>query len=526
MKRRSFLKGAAAGGMLAWTAGAPAIAQAPRVLKYIPQANLTSLDPIWTTATISTIHGYHVYDVLYGVDGQFRPQPQMAEGHTISDDNRTWRIKLRTGLKFHDGEPVRAQDCVASIQRWAARDSAAQIMMRSVDTITAVDDKTVEIKLKRPFTPLLDVLAKGQAQVCFIMPERVARTDPNQQVTDFTGSGPCKFVREEFNSGSRVVYTRYADYVPRQEPADNMAGGKVMHFDRVEWTVIPDPATAAAAIQAGEVDWYERPTFDLLPLLRRNANIQLVDVNTTGEYAMMRFNHLHAPFNNVGVRRAVMMAVDQEDYLRSVIGDDTQVWRTCTSWFPCATPYGTEIAGNPLMGARNIDAAKATLQAAGYNNEKVVIVSPTDQPTLHPLGLMTESVLRRLGMNVELIATDWGTVVQRRAMREPGAWSIFHTTWSGISLINPLFNPTLRGNGAGAWFGWPEDPRMEELHTAWVDAPDAAAQTRIALEIQQRAFETVPLVPLGMWNLPHVLRRSVTDVVKGITTVPWNIRRV
>jgi peptide/nickel transport system substrate-binding protein len=527
MKRRSFLKGAAAGGVLSACAfGAPAIAQAPRVLKYIPQANLTSLDPIWTTATVTTLHGYHIYDVLYGVDAQFRPKPQMAEGHTVSDDNRTWTIRLRPGLKFHDGEPVRAQDCVPSIRRWAARDSAAQIMMRSVEAITAVDDRTIQIKLRRPFPPLLDVLAKGQANVCFIMPERIARTDPMQQVTEFVGSGPFRFVRDEFVSGSRVVYTRFADYVPRQEAAENMAGGKVVHFDRAEWLVIPDPATAAAAIQAGEVDWLERPTFDLLPVLRRNRNIELVNVNTTGEYAMMRFNQLHPPFNNVAIRRAVMQAVDQEDYLRAVIGDDTSIWRTCTSWFPCGTPYGTEIAGNPLTGARNVDAAKAALRAAGYNNEKVVVVSPTDQPTLHPLGQVTEALLRRLGMNVEFIATDWGTVVQRRAMREPGAWNIFHTTWSGISLINPLFNPTLRGNGAGAWFGWPDDQRIEDLHTAWVEAPTPEAQARVALEIQQRAFETVPLVPLGMWTLPQAVRRTLTGMVKGIVAVPWNVRRV
>ncbi len=134
MHRRTLLQGAALGGFsLGGLALArPSLAQPARssTLRFVPQANLTALDPIWTSAIVTQMHGYHVYDTLYGVDAQQRPQPQMAEGHTVSDDKRVWRITLRPGLRFHDGEPVRAQDAAASLERWSKRDPFGQILAK------------------------------------------------------------------------------------------------------------------------------------------------------------------------------------------------------------------------------------------------------------------------------------------------------------------------------------------------------------------------------------------------------------
>jgi peptide/nickel transport system substrate-binding protein len=529
MNRRRFLKSAAAGGAIAaFGVRSPSIAQGARVLRFIPQANLTSLDPIWTTATITLTHGYHVYDTLYGVDAQFRPKPQMAEGHNVSADGRTWTFRLREGLRFHDNEPVRAQDCVPSIERWGKRDAPGQVLMRVTESVRALDDRTIEWKLQRPFPQLLDVLAKPQANGCFIMPERVARTDAMQQITDYTGSGPFRFVRGEFVSGSRVVYTRFEGYAPRQEPAEWTSGGKVAHFDRIEWLIIPDSNTAAAALQSGEADWWEIAQQDLLPVLRRNRNVRVAITNPTGASNMMRFNHLQPPFNNAAIRRALLLAVNQEDYMRAAMGEDPQGWRTCYSMFPCGTTYGTDVAAEPLKGPRDIDAARAALRAAGYANQTVVILSPTDLAFLRPLGNVTADLFQRLGMNVDLVETDWGTVVQRRASREPverGGWSIFHTNWTGASVINPLINPTLRGNGLAAWVGWPDDPKSEELHAAWLEAPTEAEQRRIAAEIQRNAFEQAPIIPLGQSFLSAAYRTNLTGVLDGASPYPWNVRR-
>jgi peptide/nickel transport system substrate-binding protein len=527
MHRRSFLAGSA--GLAAAPFAAPAIAQPARAatLRFVPQANLTALDPIWTTAIVTQMHGYHVFDTLFAMDGQLRPRPQMAEGHDVSSDGRVWRIRLREGLRFHDGEPVRAQDCAPSMARWAKRDPFGQILAERVDEWRAADDRTLEIRLKRPFALMLDALAKPDASVPFIMPARLAQTDASTQVAEVTGSGPYRFVRDEFVSGSRVVYEKFDGYRPRSEPVDAASGGKVVHFPRVEWHILPDPATASAALQAGEVDWLDQPLPDLIPTLQRNRNVIVDVLNPYGIMSIMRLNHLQAPFNDPSVRRAVALAVDQTEYMRATLGDDRNVWRECHSLFPCGTPLGTEDLSPLNAPPRSLDRARAALQASGYKGEKVVIINPTDFPLIGPHGQVTADRLRRIGFNVELAETDWGTVVQRRVRTEPvdqGGWSIFHTYGSALAYLNPAVSSLVKGPGRPGWFGWYTSPRAEELVNAWLDAPDAARQLSLANELNKLAQDDVATVPLGQFTMRTAWRRNITGHQKGSMPYPWGVR--
>jgi peptide/nickel transport system substrate-binding protein len=525
MKRRDIMAAAGAATMAAPLAS-PARAQRANTLRLVPQANLTALDPIWTTAAVTMNHAYNVFDTLYGVDAALRARPQMAEGHEVSADGRTWLIKLREGLRFHDGEPVRAQDCAPSLRRWAARDTFGQTLGAAVDAFEAADDRTIRIRLKSPFPLLADALAKPNSNIAFIMPERLANTDPMTQVTEMVGSGPYRFLPREFIPGSRVAYEKFQGYVPRQEPPEWGSGGKVAHFERIEWHVIPDPATASAALQNGEVDWWEQALADLLPSLRRNRNITVEITDTAGYTGWGRFNHLHAPFNNPAIRRAVISAINQEDYLRAVTANDPDAFRQCRGFWPCGTPYG---ADTPAAMPGNLDAARAAIRAAGYNGERVVIINPTDFPTIGPFGQVTHDLFRRLGLNSELVEADWGTVIQRRNSREPverGGWSVFHTWWPSVSILNPAINAVIRGAGARAWFGWHESARIEELAGQWLAAPDAAAQATIAAAMQQEAFQSVPAMPLGQFFIHTAYRRNLQGVLKGVAPYPWNVRRV
>jgi peptide/nickel transport system substrate-binding protein len=529
MQRRTLLKSVAAvaGGAALAT---PAVAQPARAaaLRFVPQANLTALDPIWTSAIVTQMHGYHVYDTLYAVDGQLEPRPQMAEGHTVSDDGRVWRVRLREGLRFHDGEPVRAQDCAASLARWSKRDPFGQILAASVESWRAADDRTLEVRLAKPFPLLLDALAKPDANVPFIMPQRLAETDANAQVGEVVGSGPYRFLPGEFVSGSRVAYARFDGYVPRQETPDWASGGKVAHFPRIEWHILPDPATAAAALQSGEVDWLEQPLSDLIPTLARNRNVALEVLNPAGLMSIMRLNHLQAPFSDPKARQAVALAVNQADYMRATLGDDQSVWRECRSLFPCGTPFGVEDLSELARPPRGLDRARAALAASGYRGERVVIINPTDFPLIGPHGQVTADLLRRLGMNVDLAESDWGTVVQRRVRQEPveqGGWSIFHTYGSSLAYLNPAVSSLVKGPGRTGWFGWYENPRMQELVQAWMDAPDAERQRSLANEINKLAQDDVATVPLGQFFIRTAYRRSVTGLVKGSMPYPWGARR-
>ena len=522
MKRRTFLGTAAA------TAALPRIAvgQQAKVLRFVPQANLTLLDPIFTTALVTINHGWAIFDTLFGVTAKMELRPQMADGYTISDDGRTYLIKLRDGLKFHNGEPVRAQDAAPSLARWAKRDTLGVTMDKFVDEWGVQDDKTVKITLKQKLPLFITAIATGGASIPFIVPEHVGKSDPFKQNTETIGSGPLKFVPSEFVPGSSVVYERNAAYVPRQEPAEWTAGGKVMHFDRVEWKVIPDSATAAAALQNGEVDWYEQVQADLIPVLRKNPNVEIGSANPTGFNAVLRFNHLHPPFNNVAIRRAVMMAVNQEDYMASITGGDNSAFRVCKAVLPCGTKFSREI-GAPFL-VNNLDKARAALKAAGYNGEKVVVISPSDFVTIGPLGDVTYDLLKKLGMNVELASTDWGTVTQRRTSKEPvdkGGWSILHT-WAPSNVVStPVEQFFARGLGNAGWFGWYSDPEVEKIVQDWLLAPNEAAAQATADAFQNRTFDQVPTIPIGQFQIRTARRKNLVGQIEASGAYFWNIRR-
>jgi len=527
MKRRSLLRAAGAAAV-AGALPSPALSQgaAARTLRVVPQANLTSLDPVWTTAVVTRNHAFLVYDQICAQDSKGEIRPQMAEGWTTEQDGKEWTFTLRPGLKFHDGEPVRAADCIASIKRWAARDTFGQVLWQRVDELSALDDRRFRFRLKQKF-PLLS-LALGQTQnPCFMMPERLAKTDPFTQIREAIGSGPFRFLANEWNPGQLAAWAKFDGYVPRQEPVDGLAGGRVPRIERVEWTVISDPATAANAMMTGEQDYWEYPLHDLLPLLKRSRDVVVQQRLLEGTYAVCRFNHLHPPFNNVAIRRAVAMAVDQRDYMRAVAGEEPDGWSTCEGVFTCGTALANE-AGSEILKTRNIDRARAALREAGYNNEKVVLLAPSDYPQINAVSLVTADLLRRLGMNLELVSTDWGTLVQRRASREPvekGGWSMIHTTASGQSLALPVFHLFLRANGPQAWFGWPSDAEIERLRAAWIDADDAAEARRIGEALNRRAMEVMPYIPLGFYWQPSAWRKNLTGVFRCPVTAFWNISK-
>lgn len=527
MKRRGFLQAMGAGAA-ALTAPNLAAAQGSRVLKFIPQSDLTVLDPIWTTAYVTRNHGFLVFDTLFGSDGKFAISPQMAESMTVENDGKLVRIKLRDGLKFHDGTPVLARDCAASIKRWGARDPFGQTVIAVTDELSATDDKTIQFKLKKKFALLPDALGKSASNACFIMPERLAMTDPFKQVTEMVGSGPFKFKPDERVVGHLVVYERNAAYVPRATGAsDWTAGPKIVHFDRVEWHVNPDGATAAAALQTGEVDWWENPTNDLLPVLRKaGATIAMPD--PTGLIGCMRFNQLQPPFDNPAMRRAIIGAVSQQDFNDAIAGDDPALSRTGVGFFCPGTPYASDAGLEPLKGKRDYDQVKRDLAAAGYKGEKIVFLAPSDINVLKMQGDIAGDMLKRAGLNVDVQVMDWGSVIGRRVNKGPidkGGWNIACTFWGGADHLNPAGHPFLRGNGeAGGVWGWPKSAKIEALRNSWFDAPDLAAAKAIAGELQRQAMLDVPYIPLGQVLGSTAYAKNITGVPSGFAMF-WGVKK-
>jgi peptide/nickel transport system substrate-binding protein len=498
-----------------------------KTLRFIPQTDVQVLDPIWTTAYVTRNHGYMVFDTLFAIDSKFKPHPQMVGEFEVSGDKLTYKFALRDGLKWHDGEKVRGADCVASIKRWMARDALGQTLATVVTDMQGGDDKNFSIQLKEPFPLLIDGLAKVSSLAPFIMPERLAKTDPFKQVTEVVGSGPFKFVKEEHQPGNRVVYVKNNDYVPRSEPSDWASGGKVVKVDRVEWTVVPDIATKTAAMQNGEADWWENPPADVWPILAANADLSMAPapIRSTG---CIRFNWLFPPFDNAKMRQAVLLATSQADIMTAFVGDKAN-WNLCPSFFTCGGPMASTAGSEALTGKRDYDKAKQLIKEAGYKGEKIILLDAVDQPLIHAEALVATDVLKKLGLNVEYVAADWGTVVTRRASKKPpaeGGWNIFATGWTGPDLFDPSTNVMLRANGEAAWFGWPKDDELEALRSQWLKATDLEERQGIAAKIQLRAFEVVPYVPTGQFEVKTAYRKNLKGTVNANPALfMWGIEK-
>jgi peptide/nickel transport system substrate-binding protein len=522
MNRRAFLATAGASVL-----ARPSIAAGIKPLVFVPQANLTSLDPVWTTATVTRNFAYMVYEMLYGRDEGFVPRPQMVEGHVIDDDGKRWTMKLRDGLVWHDGTPVLARDCVASLARWMKRDAAGETINQRVDAIEAADDRTLVWRLRKPFPLLPYYLSKVQPQPV-MMPERLAATDPFKQVSEIVGCGPFRFVSDEYVSGSRAVFARFDGYKPRQEPASYAAGGHQALVERVEWRVIPDSATAANAMTAGEVDWLELPQPDLVPMLKRQAGVTTGLLDIYGTVGVLRPNHLNAPTSNVGVRRAMFAAIDQREVMLAAMGEDASSWRAPMGYFLPNSKAANDAGVDLVRTRHSVDDVKRMLDAAHYGGEKIVFLHPTDQIAYHAFSTVVVDAFHKVGLNVDEQMTDWGTVVQRRPSKEPldkGGWSMFPAGAPGPEFVDPLLANTLRSNGPKAWFGWPNDPVLEAAYSAWVDAPNDAARRPQEVAFQAAAFNSVPSITLGQY-LPHAAWRSnVTGLQKGSAPVFWGVQK-
>ena len=529
LTRRAFTQAAASAAFLASPLRARAAGTSDaKTLRFIAQSDLRVLDPIWTTAYITRNHGYMVFDTLFAIDAEFAPHPQMVGEHAVSADQLTYSFKLRDGLAFHDGSPVRGVDCAASVKRWMARDGLGQSLATVVDELKPDSDKGFTIKLKEPFPLLIDGLAKVSSLALFVMPERLANTDPFQQVTEMVGSGPFKFVKDEFEPGHRVVYVKNTAYVPRTEPPSWASGGKVAKVDRVEWLYIPDAMTKVAALNNNEADWWENPPLDVVPVLAANPDITIVRNDPLDNTIMVRFNHLLPPFDNVKMRQAVLAVADQADFLSALAGDQKN-WAICPSFFTCGTPMASNAGAAALTGKRDFDKAKKLIAEAGYKGEKIVVLDGVDQPVVHSQALVVTDLLKKLGLNVELQAMDWGTLVTRRASKEPidkGGWNIFATGWVGADQLDPALNVALKTNGANGWFGWPSDDKIEALRTRGLKATTLDERKKLAAAIDERAFEVVPYIPTGQWKPVTAYHKNLKGIIQAPPFLMWNVEKV
>jgi len=520
---RRTLAAIAAGAALAATG--PAWAQG-KVLKFVQNGNLTILDPIWTTAYVTRNHGYFIYDTLFSSDENNEVKPQMVDKYDVSADKTVWTFTLRDGLEWHDGTPVTSEDCIASIKRWGARDAMGLKLMDFVKDFKAVDAKTFQMILKEPYGLVLASLGKPSSNVPFMMPKKVAETDPFKQIDSQIGSGPFIYVNGESKPGEKHVYIKNPKYKPRAEPPSGLSGGKVVKVERVEIIEMPDPQQQVNALINGEIDLIEQPPHDLIPLLKKEKDVKLFDWNPLGHQFIIRFNTLTKPFDNPKIRLAALYSMRQEDYLKATVGEP-EYYKVCTAAFICGTPNAFDVPGG-LLVKPDFEKSKALLKEAGYDGTPVVLMQSTTLPVLTNTAPVTKQLLEQGGFKVDMQSMDWQTLVTRRTKKEPasqGGWNIFHTFSVAADILNPIADSYMVANGDKAWFGWPTDPEMEKLRDAYAKETDPAKAKELAHAVQNRALETAQYGWIGQWYGPGAMRANVTGWLKAPVPVMWNVEK-
>lgn len=480
---------------------APLFAAAQGTARIVLHAPLRVLDPVLTNAYITRNHGYLVYDTLFAMDAQATPQPEMVESWKVSPDKLVYSFVLRKGLRFHDGSPVTGEDVIASLQRWGQRDPMGMRLLGLTEKMDSSAPDSFAIRLKKPFGLLIEALAKQGSPVPFIMPKRIASVPASTAITEVVGSGPYRFVAADFQPGVKATYLKNTDYQARKEPASGFAGGKVALADRIELVNIPDSQTAINALRTGEIDFVEDVPPDLMPQLEGVKGVAITPYGKNSNAFTLRMNWTQPPFNNVKVRRAALLALNQVDYLEAQIGD-ARLYQVCGAVLTCISAYATE-DGATQTRAPDLARAKAALKDSGYDGTRVVVLHPTDLPILNSFASVTAQALRSIGMNVDIQSMDWTTLLARRTKKDPvdkGGWSIFHSSFSSLDLISPVINPNLDGRGDTGYVGWSRNDNMEALRDQFAEESDPTKKKILAAAIQKLSYDQVFFVPLGGYS--------------------------
>ena len=504
-------------------------AQAPKtVLHVAPSADVAELDPTRAANQIGRIYSQMVFDTLFALDHTLSPKPMMVDTEVVSPDGLTYTFTLRTGLKFQDGSPVTTRDVVASLERFMAGSSVGGQLKSRTASMSIVDERTFVLTLNKRFGLVEFVLGGGGAPIAGIMREADAKRPDTVAMTNPVGSGPFRYIASERVSGQRVVFERNPDYPARSEPPDGAAGARVVKVDRVEWTVIPDPTTIANAMATGEIDFWDTASPDLIPFLKQH-DIVVRRTASLPASAFIRPNFEQPPFDNVKARQALALLFDQKEFMEAVSAGSGS--STCFSFSVCGSVYGTEVGSEPYQKP-DPARAKQLLAESGYTGQPVVIVGTPQLPVVNAIAQVMAQRLRDIGVNVDLQMGDWATAYKRvttpHGPTGKAGWNLVGVYSLGGTWFNPLTNVLLDtscGPASTATMGMPCDQEGETLRQAVLAAPDEAARKAAFETFQKHAWNFIPYIPIGQFDINNAYRKNVSGVLDGYVINYWNIEK-
>jgi peptide/nickel transport system substrate-binding protein len=505
-------------GLIAPTPVAPRVIPPPAAgdepqyggrIRWVPQGSVGALDPLWTTAAVTRGIGFHVWDKLIGQDDFGVLQPDMLEKWEVDNDGKRFTFTLRDGLLWHDLTPVRVEDVIASIKRWGEVEPYAKFFNPLITRFDKIDNESFVIEVSEPTGLILAGLGKPGASQPIMVPE--AQVVPaTEQMTTFIGSGPYKMGAWE--PGNRLFLERFEDYVPRTESPSYFAGAHMAYVDVLEMIEIPDQQTRVAAVLTGEVDYIDVVSGDFYDSLASGANVQVM-IGKPGAQPIFNFNKAIPPFDNTPegllMRRAVQAATNAEEIM---LGYGTRdLWSLCSSYMFCGGFWSQTDVAKGRYNMSNPDLAKQLIAEAGYDGTPIILLDPTDFPTIHPIPIVLREQLDRVGINVEYRAIDWAT--QITATRQEEGWNIA-PTWYSSYILHPLNTQGLvTGKGTSGWW---ESPEMDAARQRMAEAIDSDEQLAASDAMQEIFFDQVPYVNLGQF----FQLRAMNSDLKGYIAAP------
>ncbi len=510
---RAFLTSAAVGFFC--VVAAPVFAE-QNVLRVVIESDPPSLDPTQSTSAVVTYFADLVYEPLFAYDSKGSVQPQLVQNYTVSEDHLKYTFTLRDGATFHDGKPVKSADVIASLERFFSKDSSGSELKKRIKALQTSDDKSFTMTLSEPYGFVLDVLAKRTPTIPYIYPAWTIAAGTGVPISDHIGSGPYIYDPQASRPGSVLTLRRNPQYAGRAEPQDLLAGSRKGGSDVIELHSMPDSQTAANALTAGEVDFISDLDPDLVEQLQTTPGIVVGPFDPRSGTILLRFNSLTPPFNDARARRAVAMVTDQSQYFPLVTARPED-GKECKSIFTCDSPY-TNFVGSDVIGNMDVDAAKKLVKESGYDGTPIVVLQPTDVPNLKAIALVAAQQLRSIGFNVEVAASDWATLIQRRALKVPqseGGWNLFVTTATADQLDSPLNSLPANMNCETSWAGWPCDKVAEDIKSAFEKATSVDERKKLAADFQARILEVMPYVPAGQFVSLSAWSDKLQSIAKG-----------
>lgn len=516
--RRGILTGGTA--LAAATIIRPRPAHAAKPVIAVLESEVVILDPHKITATITRTFGTHVFDTLFAMNNAGEVKPQMVDSWESSADKLTWTFRLRDGLKWHDGAPVTAADCTASLTRWMPGDALGRMLRAATVSLEPTDARTFVLKLKEPFPMLLQVLGKPNAALPVMMPIKIMQEAGDGRIKTAIGSGPFRFRADRWRTGDSMILERNPDYIPRQEPPDFLAGGKVVKINELDLRVMPDANTGASALMAGEIDYMQFLPFDILPLLEKARGVKVFGEGGIHMYqGNFRLNHAAPPFDNPKVRQVMWKLVDQASILEGIGIPAQYRVETCNSFWMCDAPYSTNVGAE--VAKFDVAAAKAELAASGYKGEPVVILEVAGSISETASRVLTQS-MQEAGFNVQPQSMDWGTVLARRVRKD--GWSMFPVFSNGTDMLSPLTHFYAAAT-CGDFPGWSCDSRVPPLMKEFTQVEGMAEQKRVAAEIQKLLYELTPSVMWGQFTRPAGYRNTLTNFIESSYPIFWQVEK-